>query len=893
MPAANAAVLKRKAAEFEQRKQFDRAVALYRQVLDEDQGEEDVSLYNRVGDMYLRLGQIGDAMELFERAVDRYDEAGLYNNAIALCNKILRQSPGRVSVYYKLGKVAAKKGFRNDAKVNFLEYASRKQKEGDLNEAFRALKEYADLCPDQDDIRQMLAEQLSREGRTAEAVEQLQLLYDRYTLEGNAAAATATAERMRALDPSAEPVTSRAADEGATAKAGDLVFLDLDDSATVARKPTPFGGAAPVPPRGVTPAPPPPIAAAPTPADLPFLEMPEPLELSASATIDVPAIPEEVPADVAPADVAPAVEPFGFEPTTLTPSAPPPVADGAERTPSADDLLDEEAGAVLAEYGESIGVPVSRLSGGTTVVADEPGEQMLDLLDLEPAPAAEPVSELPLVDLGDASSPPATSEAVEVQGGLDDLLLPTEPSTQETAALLDVAFSGGPPLVADEPSTSAHESSPFDDMLIDLGPAPGEAQETVAPLDLEPTVAEASAAESLADIDAPEADFPATAEPSPTAEPAAGPVAEPAVEPPPRRRTSVSLARNVVSLRTRVDQDPENWDLLRTYAEALLDDGERDAGLAALEAAMVGYEKADDLIAARSVADEIVRLEPTSIRHQQKRVEYCFRSGDRGGLVDAYVDLADALFKDGQTEKARSVYERVLELAPGEARATAALGAFVHAEEPPAPAAPAADARRYTGAMRTPLASPTMPPPPKPPADDDFIDLGDLLRADEPEKNTRMVVEDKEPTGDEDADFQDMLRKFKEGVAQNVEEEDYDSHYDLGVAFKEMGLLDEAIGEFQKALRGTHHRIRTHEALGQCFIEKGMWPVAATILQKATMEPALDDAQLIGVLYLLGQAYEELKKPADALTAYQRVYAVDIGFRDVNARVMALSKSLS
>ena len=63
----------------------------------------------------------------------------------------------------------------------------------------------------------------------------------------------------------------------------------------------------------------------------------------------------------------------------------------------------------------------------------------------------------------------------------------------------------------------------------------------------------------------------------------------------------------------------------------------------------------------------------------------------------------------------------------------------------------------------------------------------------------RMVVEEKEPTGDEDADFQDMLRKFKQGVAQNVEEEDHESHYDLGVAYKEMGLLDDALHEFETA----------------------------------------------------------------------------------------------
>ena len=177
---SNAAKLKKKAAEFEQKKQFDKALQLYIQILDSgaDDGDEgDVALYNRVGDLLMRQGTVGDAMTYYEKAVDLYAESGFFNNAIALCNKILRQSPGRNSIYYKLGKISAKKGFISDAKQNFLEYASRMQTGGQLDEAFRALKEFADLCPDQDDIRLMLADQLSKKDRKGEALEQLQVLY--------------------------------------------------------------------------------------------------------------------------------------------------------------------------------------------------------------------------------------------------------------------------------------------------------------------------------------------------------------------------------------------------------------------------------------------------------------------------------------------------------------------------------------------------------------------------------------------------------------------------------------------------------------------------------------------------------------------------------------------
>jgi tetratricopeptide (TPR) repeat protein len=137
-----------------------------------------------------------------------------------------------------------------------------------------------------------------------------------------------------------------------------------------------------------------------------------------------------------------------------------------------------------------------------------------------------------------------------------------------------------------------------------------------------------------------------------------------------------------------------------------------------------------------------------------------------------------------------------------------------------------------------------------------------------------------------------MLKKFKKGVAENVEEEDHESHYDLGVAFKEMGLLDEAVVEFQKALRGPQHRVRSCEALGQCFLEKKQLPMARTVLQRALNEPGAGDDQLVGVLYLLGYTNETLGNFTDAKGFYERVFSIDIQFRDVGDRLNAVEKAL-
>ncbi|HEX5724486.1 MAG TPA: tetratricopeptide repeat protein, partial [Longimicrobiaceae bacterium] len=180
-----------------------------------------------------------------------------------------------------------------------------------------------------------------------------------------------------------------------------------------------------------------------------------------------------------------------------------------------------------------------------------------------------------------------------------------------------------------------------------------------------------------------------------------------------------------------------------------------------------------------------------------------------------------------------------------------------------------------------PAARPALPP--------DYIDLSTLILGDEQaEPTTRFVVEEKEPSGDEDRDFAEMLAHFRQKVAENIEVEDSSSHYDLGLAFKEMGLVDEAIAEFQVALRGGANPLATLELLGQCFVEKGQYAVASRVLDRALRLPNASDADLVGVLYQLGRSEEALGRPATAIEYYERVLSVDIRFRDTSRRIEAL-----
>jgi hypothetical protein len=172
---------------------------------------------------------------------------------------------------------------------------------------------------------------------------------------------------------------------------------------------------------------------------------------------------------------------------------------------------------------------------------------------------------------------------------------------------------------------------------------------------------------------------------------------------------------------------------------------------------------------------------------------------------------------------------------------------------------------------------------------DDFVDLGSLVFDDaETEKTTRWFVEMADPTGDDEADFAQMLTQFKAKVAEHLEADDVRAHYDLGTAYREMGLVDEAIAEFQQALRGSGHHLPTHELLGQCFMEKGQYEVAIRSMTKAIESPFEVEDELLGIYYYLGRAHEELGNRAPATEFYEKIFALDINFRDVTERLRAL-----
>jgi tetratricopeptide (TPR) repeat protein len=139
-----------------------------------------------------------------------------------------------------------------------------------------------------------------------------------------------------------------------------------------------------------------------------------------------------------------------------------------------------------------------------------------------------------------------------------------------------------------------------------------------------------------------------------------------------------------------------------------------------------------------------------------------------------------------------------------------------------------------------------------------------------------------------DAGLEDIFKEFKKGVDKQLGKEDYDTRYNLGIAYKEMGLIDEAIAEFQLAAKDENRLLECSSMLGICFMEKGMPKLAVKWFEKGMKAPGRTEEEYQGLRYDLAMAYEASGEMDKALSLYTDLYGQDANFRDVAAKVREL-----
>jgi len=136
-----------------------------------------------------------------------------------------------------------------------------------------------------------------------------------------------------------------------------------------------------------------------------------------------------------------------------------------------------------------------------------------------------------------------------------------------------------------------------------------------------------------------------------------------------------------------------------------------------------------------------------------------------------------------------------------------------------------------------------------------------------------------------DSDVLEVFREFKKGLEKEVEEEDYETHYNLGIAYKELGLIDDAIREFQISMKNPKNFVSSSTVLGSCYIEKGLYSLAIDVLNGAINKIGDRDEAYWAVKYDLAQAYEKNGNFREALDLYTDVYGWNAKFREVSDKV--------
>ena len=249
-------------------------------------------------------------------------------------------------------------------------------------------------------------------------------------------------------------------------------------------------------------------------------------------------------------------------------------------------------------------------------------------------------------------------------------------------------------------------------------------------------------------------------------------------------------------------------------------------------------------------------------------------------------DEASFFIDQGLLEEAREIVETVLIAYPDHRRATellqrieaggAAPEAAEAAEAPPeAEAVEAADAGGEKDAfdLAAELAG-------------ELEELDDGSGGAEPSGNT----------GDFQVSFDEVFSEFKKGLQKVVKPEDVDTHYDLGIAYKEMGLVDDAIGEFtiaRQGCAGSRKEIDCLNMLAMLQSMRGDFAAAVAALQEALGTEHASGETELALRFELAVAYESSGEQGKALGQFLRVQQVNPGYRDASARVEQLSQVAS
>ena len=164
----------------------------------------------------------------------------------------------------------------------------------------------------------------------------------------------------------------------------------------------------------------------------------------------------------------------------------------------------------------------------------------------------------------------------------------------------------------------------------------------------------------------------------------------------------------------------------------------------------------------------------------------------------------------------------------------------------------------------------------------------------EPDLQERVAQSTPQDGADYQVSFEDVFSEFKKGIEQIVRPEDIETHYDLGLSYREMDLFDDAISEFQQAKaasRGQPKELDCLTMIAICQISANRFDVAEQTLHEGLASPLLTPASESALRFELASLYERQDRPSDALKEFLRIAQYDANYRDVGTRIAKLQSA--
>lgn len=160
------------ARKFQSRGQYDKAIDQYKKLVDAD--KRDVRSLLKIGDLHVRKGDRGSAIETYENVAGHYAAQGFFLKAIAVYKQILKLDPSRLDAQVRLGEMYEQLQLTSDAMSVFEDVSNGFMRAGDTDQALLMLRKMVDLDPEHIPVRIKYAEALSRTGRTQEAANEFE-----------------------------------------------------------------------------------------------------------------------------------------------------------------------------------------------------------------------------------------------------------------------------------------------------------------------------------------------------------------------------------------------------------------------------------------------------------------------------------------------------------------------------------------------------------------------------------------------------------------------------------------------------------------------------------------------------------------------------------------------